>query len=83
MVQAYLDSGRLVAPFGNTDRSGAAYYLVYPADEELSVPARRVARWLTEVAAAPLPSQPASGWQAPASHARSSLVSVGQPESAP
>jgi len=52
MIAAYLADRRLVAPFGDTDATGAAYYLAYPADAELSVSARRVARWIVEIAAA-------------------------------
>jgi len=49
MVDRWLDEGRLVAPFGSADESGCAYYLVYREDAELSVPARRVARWLVGI----------------------------------
>jgi LysR family glycine cleavage system transcriptional activator len=49
MVDWWLVEGRLVAPFGSADESGCAYYLVYPETGELSVPARRVARWLVDV----------------------------------
>lgn len=50
LVDRYLEEGRLVAPFGSTDRSGCAYYLVYPDDVELAVPVRKVARWLVQAA---------------------------------
>ncbi len=88
LVDSWLEDGRLVAPFGSADESGCAYYLVYPADEELSVPARRVARWLVaiskgEAEAERLFPQPAIGRQAAASQARSSELKVGQPPSTP
>lgn len=51
LVDRWLDEGRLVAPFGSADMSGAAYFLVYPEGIELSVSARKVARWLREMAA--------------------------------
>jgi LysR family glycine cleavage system transcriptional activator len=51
MVDRWLSDGRLVAPFGAEGLSGAAYFLVYPEDVELTVPARKVANWLREVAA--------------------------------
>jgi LysR family glycine cleavage system transcriptional activator len=54
LVDRWLDEGRLIAPFGSADRSGAAYYLVYPEGIELSAPARKVARWLRETASAEL-----------------------------
>jgi LysR family glycine cleavage system transcriptional activator len=53
MVDTWLDEGRLVAPFGSADDSGCAYYLAYPDGVELSVPARRVARWLVELCKGP------------------------------
>jgi LysR family glycine cleavage system transcriptional activator len=46
LVDGWLAEGRLAAPFGTADESGCAYYLVYPQEGEVSVPARRVARWL-------------------------------------
>jgi LysR family glycine cleavage system transcriptional activator len=52
LVNRWLDEGRLVAPFGAADLSGAAYFLVYPEDTELPVGARKVARWLRGIAAA-------------------------------
>jgi LysR family glycine cleavage system transcriptional activator len=66
MVDGWLADGRLDAPFGNADESGCAYYLVYPQDVgEISVPARRVARWLVglckgEEAAEQLFAQPSA-----------------------
>lgn len=50
LVDRYLEDGRLVAPFGTADKSGCAYYLVYPEDTELNVPSRRVARWILTAA---------------------------------
>ncbi len=52
MVDRLLDEGRLVAPFGSSDWSGAAYFLLYPEEVELSVPTRKVARWLRDIASA-------------------------------
>jgi LysR family glycine cleavage system transcriptional activator len=52
LVDRYLEEGRLVAPFGAADLSGAAYFLAWPDDAELPVAARKVARWLQEVAKA-------------------------------
>jgi LysR family glycine cleavage system transcriptional activator len=49
MVDSLLDEGKLVAPFGTADESGCAYYLIYREDAELSVAARRVARWLVSL----------------------------------
>jgi LysR family glycine cleavage system transcriptional activator len=84
LVDRWLAEGKLVAPFGTADESGCAYYLVYGDVEELSVPARRVARWLVgitkgETAGGVLFAQPAIGRQAASSQARSSAESVGQP----
>ena len=77
LVDAWLADGDLAAPFGTADESGCAYYLLYADAEELSVPARRVARWLVGVckgaeAAAALFAQPTIGRQAASSQARSS-----------
>lgn len=52
LVDRWLDEGRLVAPFGAADLSGAAYFLAWPDDIELTVAARKVARWLHEMAKA-------------------------------
>ena len=78
LVDRWLEEGRLIAPFGSGDRSGCAYYLVYPQETELSVPVRKVARWLLEIAAAeagasgrkPSLSPPQAGTPAPARRAR-------------
>lgn len=51
MVDRHLEEGRLIAPFGSSDQSGAAYFLLYPEEVELSAPVRKVARWLREIAA--------------------------------
>jgi LysR family glycine cleavage system transcriptional activator len=50
LVDRWLNEGRLIAPFGSADLSGAAYYLVYPDDIEMPVAARKVARWLRNIA---------------------------------
>ena len=49
LVDGWLADGDLAAPFGTADESGCAYYLLYADAEELSVPARRVARWLVGI----------------------------------
>ena len=50
LVDRWLNEGRLVAPFGAADLSGAAYFLAWPDDIELPVAARKVARWLHDMA---------------------------------
>jgi LysR family glycine cleavage system transcriptional activator len=87
IADAWLSDGRLSAPFGTADESGCAYFLVHPAGAEISVPARRLARFLMEMCksvddAAKLFPQP-SGRQAVASQARSSALKPAKPESAP
>jgi len=52
VVDAWLENGRLVAPFGAADPTGAAYYLCKPADLPSTAAARSTERWLTETAAA-------------------------------
>jgi LysR family glycine cleavage system transcriptional activator len=52
LVDRWLSEGRLVAPFGAADLSGAAYFLVWPEEIELPVAARKVARWLHDMAKA-------------------------------
>lgn len=52
MVDSWLADGRLIAPFGAGDPTGAAYYLCRPENLPLTAPARRVERWLIEIAAA-------------------------------
>ena len=51
VVDAWLESGRLVAPFSG-NLTGAAYYLCRPADVTPTAAARRTERWLSEAAAA-------------------------------
>lgn len=51
-VDDWLDRGRLIAPFGAADPTGAAYYLCKPAGLPISAAARRLERWLTDAAAA-------------------------------
>lgn len=50
VVDDWLARGRLVAPFGAADPTGAAYYLCRPADLAPTAAGRRVERWLTETA---------------------------------
>ncbi len=50
VVDDWLTSGRLEAPFGDADPTGAAYYLCKPADFVLPVAARRAERWLLAIA---------------------------------
>jgi LysR family glycine cleavage system transcriptional activator len=52
LVDDRLARGTLVAPFGAGDPTGAAYYLCRPADAPPTAMARRLARWLQELAAA-------------------------------
>jgi len=88
LVDRWLAEGKLVAPFGTADESGCAYYLIFGDIEELSVPARRVGRWLVgitkgEQVAEALFAQPTIGRQAASSQARSSAESVGHPPMSP
>jgi LysR family glycine cleavage system transcriptional activator len=50
LVDRWLDEGRLVAPFGAGDLSGAAYFLAWPDDIQPTVAARKVACWLHDMA---------------------------------
>lgn len=50
LVDRLLDEGRLVAPFGSADPSGCAYFLVQSDGVEPTVAARKVARWLFDLA---------------------------------
>ena len=50
LVDGWLNSGRLVAPFGTADPTGAAYYLCKPANLPLTAAARHAERWLTKTA---------------------------------
>lgn len=55
MVDDRLASGALIAPFGAADPTGAAYYLCRAADVPPTAAARRLERWLVELAEASLP----------------------------
>ena len=46
LVDERLERGTLVAPFGQGEPTGAAYYLCRPAELPLTAPARRVHKWL-------------------------------------
>ena len=48
VVDAWLESGRLVAPFGGADPTGAAYYLCRPIAVMPTAAGRRLERWLTK-----------------------------------
>ena len=50
VVDDWLASGRVIAPFGAADPTGAAYYLCKAAGVALNVAARKTERWLTEIA---------------------------------
>ena len=52
MVDDWLEQGRLIAPFGTADPTGAAFYLCKPRDLTPTAAARRAERWLTEAAEA-------------------------------
>jgi LysR family transcriptional regulator, glycine cleavage system transcriptional activator len=52
MVDDRLARGTLVAPFGAADPTGAAFYLCRPIDVPPTAVARRLERWLRELAAA-------------------------------
>jgi len=52
MVDDKLARGALIAPFGDADPTGAAYYLCRAADLPLTAAARRLERWLVDLAAA-------------------------------
>ena len=52
VVDEWLASGRLVAPFGAADPTGAAYYLCKPSGQQPSVPVRQAERWLVAMAEA-------------------------------
>jgi LysR family glycine cleavage system transcriptional activator len=51
MVDAGLESGRLVAPFGGGEPTGTAYYLCRPQEITPTAAARRLERWLIDLAA--------------------------------
>ena len=50
LVDAWLESGRLVAPFGGGDPTGTAYYLCRPDGITSTAAARRLERWLNKLA---------------------------------
>ena len=50
MVDDWLEQGRLIAPFGTADPTGAAFYLCKPKDLTPTAAARRTERWLTNSA---------------------------------
>ena len=50
LVDDWLAKGRLIAPFGTGDPTGAAYYLCKPAKLPMTATARHAERWLTETA---------------------------------
>ena len=50
LVDGWLNSGRLVAPFGTAAPTGAAYYLCKPTNLPLTAAARHAERWLTKTA---------------------------------
>ena len=51
VVDGWLGRGRLVAPFGGADPTGAAYYLCRPTAAMPTAAGRRFERWLTMKAA--------------------------------
>ena len=51
-VDARLERGSLVTPFGHIGPTGAAYYLCTPSDDDQTGAARKLARWVTEKAEA-------------------------------
>jgi LysR family glycine cleavage system transcriptional activator len=51
LIDDRLASGKLVAPFGTSDPSGAAYYLCRPTGIAATAAAQRVTRWLEQLAA--------------------------------
>ncbi len=50
MVDDWLADGRLIAPFGKADPTGAAYYLCRPAGTVPTAAERRLERWLVAMA---------------------------------
>jgi LysR family glycine cleavage system transcriptional activator len=48
VVDDWLARGRLVAPFGDADPTGAAYYLCRPAATMPTAAGRRLERWLVK-----------------------------------
>jgi LysR family glycine cleavage system transcriptional activator len=51
VVDDWLAQGRLIAPFGDAEATGAAYYLCKPTGLTPSAAARRAEHWLIETAA--------------------------------
>ena len=51
VVDDWLARGRLIAPFGAADPTGAAYYLCRPSAAMPTAAGRRLERWLTVKAA--------------------------------
>ena len=51
VVDGWLERGRLIAPFGGADPTGAAYYLCRPTAAMPTAAGRRLERWLTKKAA--------------------------------
>jgi LysR family glycine cleavage system transcriptional activator len=49
-VDARLQAGNLIAPFGTAETTGAGYYLCWPADAQPTAAARRVMRLLESLA---------------------------------
>ncbi|MEQ8816972.1 MAG: LysR substrate-binding domain-containing protein [Thalassobaculum sp.] len=62
MVDERLARGALVAPFGDAEPTGAAYYLCRAGDTPPTAASRRLERWLTELAdeTAHAPARPAA-----------------------
>ena len=50
VVEPWMERGRLVAPFGGADPTGAACYLCRPSAAPPTAAGRRLERWLTEKA---------------------------------
>ena len=51
VVDDWLARGRLIAPFGDADPTGAAYYLCRPSAAMPTAAGRRLERWLDAKAA--------------------------------
>jgi LysR family glycine cleavage system transcriptional activator len=51
VVDRWMERGRLVAPFGGADPTGAAYYLCRPSAAMPTAAGRRLERWLNKKAA--------------------------------
>jgi DNA-binding transcriptional LysR family regulator len=51
VVDDWLARGRLIAPFGDADPTGAAYYLCRPTGAMPTAAGRRLERWLMKKAA--------------------------------